>query len=306
MVRTRLKRSAEWLLVGAGAARAARRMRRAQTIVLAYHNVVPDGEPAWGDRSLHLPQRDFARQLELLCRTHDVVPITELLEPDTRGTRPRAVITFDDAYLGAVTAGLDELARRGLPATFFVAPAFDGGRSFCWDAVAGRSPTGLPGEVRRHAIEALQGRDDAVREWALRNGHETSDVPAHQTVAGMDDLTRTAAVPGITLASHTWSHVNLARVTGTELITELECPLVWLRARFPNVVPWLSYPYGLSSEAAALEAERAGYLGALRIDGGWLGRWAGGAQRYSLPRRNIPAGLTLRGFELRTSGLAPV
>jgi hypothetical protein len=50
-----------------------------------------------------------------------------------------------------------------------------------------------------------------------------------------------------------------------------------------------------------LAAARAGYEGALAIDGGWLP--AVPPDRYALPRVNVPPGLSLNGFVLRGAGL---
>ncbi len=300
-VRARLKRSAELLLSGAGAARAARWYRRRGTLVLAYHNVVPHGEPRGGDRSLHLPQREFASQLELIGRTHEVVPLERLAEPRSGG-RPRAVITFDDAYEGAVTAGVHELARRGMPATVFVAPAFVGGRSFWWDVLADPD-RGLEPSFRDRALARLRGEDEEIRGWAARAGMEAREVAPHMRAATESRLADAVRAGGITLASHTWSHPNLAALDAEALEREMERPLRWLRERFGAALPWLSYPYGLSSPAVEDAARRAGYTGAFRVEGGWLLQDFAGAPRFALPRVNVPAGGSLEYFSLLTSGL---
>lgn len=304
-MRTPLKRAVEVAACHTGLARLARAGRARGTVVLAYHNIVPGGQTARGDASLHLPQREFARQLDLLRRTHDVVPLSALNEPRRSGARrPRAVITFDDACQGAVTVGVEELARRGLPATFFVVPTFVGGRSFWWDRLASASSGNLSDEIRRHALEALAGRDDGVRRWASVRGVAVGRVPDHQTGATEPQLRAAEQAEGIGLASHTWSHPNLTRLEDDELIRELRQPLAWLRERFRGVVPWVSYPYGLTSERVQAATAEAGYEGALLVTGGWLPRRdAGAISAFALPRQNIPAGLSLEGFELRISGL---
>ena len=76
-VRHTLKGAAERFAVASGAAAARRRRLRGRALVLAYHNIVPDGEPRVGDTSLHLPQRAFAAQLDLLLSTHTVVPLEQ-------------------------------------------------------------------------------------------------------------------------------------------------------------------------------------------------------------------------------------
>jgi peptidoglycan/xylan/chitin deacetylase (PgdA/CDA1 family) len=301
-LRKLVKTTAEAVLIGAGAGRIGRARFRTRTLVLAYHNIVPGGAAVRGDLSLHLAVEDFARQLDALRRTHDVVPMAALLDPHD-GRRPRAVITFDDAYRGAVTAGVAALARRGLPATIFLAPGLLDGATFWWDECA--DPVlGLPPDVRARALDELQGAGARVRA-AL--GVRAAELPPHQHAATRGELKAAVSVPGITLGSHTWSHPNLCTLGASELRDELGRSLAWLREEFPAAaVPWLSYPYGIHSSEVERAAADAGYHGALRIQGGWLPAGVpDGADRYVVPRLNVPAGISLRGFRLRVEGVRP-
>ena len=291
------KRALEILLARGGIARWVS-LDPGDALILAYHNIRPDDATPAGDQPLHLSLGSFRDQLDRLCDVLDVVPLTELLD-SPRGNCPRAAITFDDAYRGAVTLGIPELVARGLPATVFVTPAFLGGHSFWWDALAG--PHGLPDDLRTRALEELRGEDAAIRHWAISAGLAPSEPPPDCRAATEADLARAASSPGITLGSHTWSHPNLARLDGVRLTEELERPLAWLRERFEQVSPWLSYPYGLWSESVVAATRRAGYQAALRVDGGWYR--AGQGDDYSLPRLNLPAGLSGDGFTLRLAGL---
>lgn len=303
-LRAALKQTVETVLVRAGVPVVGRLFRSAQTIVLAYHNVAPDDVPPGGDTSLHLPRAAFAAHLDALARTHDVVPLESLQgSAPHRGGRPRAILTFDDAYLGAMTVGVPELVRRGLPATFFVSPLFVGGGTFWWDALSAPGTPGPTPELRRHALDALRGEDEAIRDWARAAGCHEYGVADHARVAGEAEMAAATRHDGIVLASHSWSHANLARLEGAALAAEMERPLAWLRERFARVVPWLSYPYGASSPAAERAAEHAGYCGALTLDGGWIG---GRPPRpFAVPRLNIPSGVSRSGFTLRASGAIP-
>ena len=296
-VRARLKHAAERLATGGGLARAARARMRGGTLLLAYHNVVPRGEAPVGDLSLHLARDAFAAQLDRLMETHDVVPLADAVRlAGRRGGRPRVAITFDDAYRGAVTAGVAELAARGLPATIFVVPGRVGGGSFWWDAL------GAPAAFRGRALTDARGEDGAVRRLAREIGSSEIDVPPHALPASEDELRAAADGAGITFGSHTWSHPNLAALSADEVERELRDSLDWLRARFPSTaIPWLSYPYGLASPAVARAAAAAGYEGALRVEGGWM-RGAP-ADRFAVPRLNVAAGVSLAGFELRAAGV---
>jgi len=298
-VRALGKRLAEALLTGAGVERLALRRHRARTLVLAYHNVVPAGERPCGDRSLHLPQAAFAAQLDALAATHEVVSLAAF-DQAPRGDRPRAVITIDDAYRGAVTAGVGELVARGLPATVFVAPGLFG-TSTWWDRLAEPAGGAVPPAVRAAALAAHQGRGPSVM---AAFGLGAMSLPEWAGIASEEEVRAAATAPGITLGAHTWSHANLAALEPEDLAAELERPLRWLRGLGARAVPWLAYPYGLTSANVAKATASNGYAGAFRIEGGWIPVDAGElARRHEFPRYNVPSGLSLRGFRLRSAGL---
>lgn len=298
-----VKQSVEHLLALAGPAALARRLAASSTLILAYHNIVPDGQQGGADRSLHLPQRQFAAQLEALARTHEVVPLTDVLDDVHRRSRlPRAAITFDDGSLGALTVGVAELHRVGFPATFFVTPGRLGRHAFWWDRLGAPSEGEVPADIRRHALTALRGEDEAICAWAGDRAVASGAVPECARTATETELAQALTVPGISVAAHSWSHPNLAALGTTELGAELERPLEWLRSRWPAALPVVSYPYGLTSPAVCDAAHRAGYRAAFLISGSWLSpRWR--QAPFELPRLNVPAGVSPEGFILRTSGL---
>lgn len=299
-VRTGLKQAMESLLIGAGVARVSRARVRHRTLVLAYHNVVPDDAPATGDLSLHIGRSCFAAQLDELASHAQIVPLDQVLAQSGAG-RARVAITFDDAYRGAVTWGAEELARRGLPATIFVAPGLLAGHAFWWDALA-EPGSGLPDDVRSRGLEELRGEDAAVRTWAARTGRAACVLPDYARSASEEELRRAVARGGVTLGSHSWSHPSLPRLSRAEMAAELTRSRDWLAARFgATFIPWLSYPYGHLSAAVIEQAAAAGYRGALAIRGGWVPPRP--PAPYSVPRLTVPAGLSPKGFALRAAGL---
>ena len=297
-LRQAAKAGLETILARSGVARAFGGSLRGEVLILAYHNIRRDAATVSGDRSLHLPLSSFRDHLDRLSGSHDVVPLAEVFDAP-RGDRPRVAITFDDAYVGAVTLGIPELVSRGLPATIFVAPHFLGGQSFWWDAIA--DSEGLTENVRMRALEELRGQDGPIRDWAIAS-HRTIVEPAPDNRCVTEAvLSEVASAPGITLGSHTWSHPNLARLDGAELAGEFTRPLAWLGERFTSVIPWVSYPYGRWSPMVAAAARAAGYRAGLRVDGGWYR--PGRDDDFAIPRLNVPAGLSADGFALRLAGL---
>jgi len=284
-MRALLKQTAEQLWVAF--ATNARRMA-GRSLVLAYHNVVQDFDCDRGDRSLHLPLSAFRQQLDLLQEHCRVVSLEQIVAGVPDADRPTVAITFDDAYRGAVELGLPELLHRGLPATVFVAPGLLGVAVTWWDALGELAGDGAENERERILVEE-KGRHVAPASVTL---------PAHYACATEAQVLELARA-GIDLGAHTWSHPNLARLASEDLKKELEQPLEWLRHRKVRS-SMLAYPYGITCPEVERAAEAVGYVAAFRVRGGWMSRAPD--SRWSLPRFNVPAGITRAGFRLRLAG----
>jgi peptidoglycan/xylan/chitin deacetylase (PgdA/CDA1 family) len=279
-------------------------IRRPSALVLAFHNVLPEGVRPRGDRSLHLSAAAFREIIDWLPELFDVVPLDEVfVEPGAQFERPRAAITFDDAYAGAISVGIPELQRRGLPATVFVVSGAESGQTFWWDALADGFPDGLSQELREAALTKAQGRDEEVRRWAHEHDLPTAEMPGAFVSASWETIEQTAALPGVTIGSHTRTHANLSVLDRTDLVTELVESRRDLATKLPSTRPWLAYPYGRYSSAVEQASEHAGYEFAFRVDGGTVLNRDNNPPPHRLPRLNIPAGLTLSGFRLRAAGL---
>lgn len=294
-----IKRAVERTLHSSGLLRVLRSFRCRDALVLAYHNIVPAGDPIRGDASLHLSLDDFRAQLELLTRSCDVVPLAALLAPAPhRARRPRVAITFDDAYHGAVSLGLPELTQRGLPSTVFVAPGLLEGETFWWDALAGAGEDW--DAIRATALSRGRGLGAEVGAWAAEAGAPWTVMSGSRVSSSWQSLARQLPSTDVTLASHTWSHPNLTRLRGEDLQEELRRPLAWLAAQNVPWQPWISWPYGLADDTVRDLARQVGYQAAFRVDGGWMSNAAG---PFDLPRWNVPAGISIDGFAMRLAGL---
>lgn len=298
-MRNFLKQRAERALASPGAGWAVRHRVRGKRLILAYHGIMPDGVAPAGERALFISERDFAMQLDTLVELVDVAPLDQI---DEEGDgRPRVAITIDDAYCGAVTLGLRELAKRGLPATIFVSPALLNRHVFWWDALAD-SQGSLNEVIRSCALNEFRGSDERVRGWAAAAALATSDsLPQYAQAATDVELRAGLALDGMTVGSHTWSHANLAKLSSREVSTELERSRDWLRTEFGRKsIDWLAYPYGLDSREAHRAAAAAGYRGALRIAGGW--HKPSDVSPFARPRLNVSADVSSAGFRARLRG----
>ena len=262
--------------------------------ILAYHNVIPDRVAAVGDTSLHLPLSRFLRQLDALQRTHTFVDLPTAMKP--ADGRIRAIVTFDDAYRGAVNLALPELRQRGIPATVFVCPALLDEPGLWWDEL-GETGQLTPGN-RDRAMYDMRGELQAVRKWAFRN-RQPPRLPNEFGVASAAELVAQVG-ERITLGAHSWSHACLPALDVATLRRDLNQTLSWLDEFPAPSLRWLALPYGEGSEQVAAEAVRAGYQGILKICGGLAGPVP---DITAVPRINVPAGISARGLLLRASGV---
>jgi peptidoglycan/xylan/chitin deacetylase (PgdA/CDA1 family) len=298
------KRAAEVLLAKSGAVSAIRKGSSPSTLILAYHNIVPAGEAAAGDLSLHLDQEVFGNQLDLLMSCGEVITLAEgATRTSSSGDGLRIVITFDDAYRGAMTAGVAELQKRDLPATVFVPTGLVGTDGFWWDRLGAGSGTGLELRIREEGLTLHRGDGDRILQWAKSVGLTIAAMPGHSKPVSERELLHPLLYGGITYGAHTWSHANLAELTQTEAHAEMKTSKEWLVSRTDRYVDWLAYPYGLHSASAATIAGEL-FVGALRVDGGlYERRGSKTSPPHTIPRVNVPRDLTLEGLSLRLAGL---
>lgn len=301
-MRSALRLLTEHLLDSSGLTALALRGRRGGRLILAFHNVVPDAAARIGDQSLHLPISMFRSVLDECAAVGDIVPLTSVID-EHRGARerPRIAITFDDAYQGCLRYALPELERRRLPATVFVAPGILGGHTMWWDAIA--EPHGLAPETRDMALDTHAGYHVQIQhDWSAR-GAAWATLPDDWQTAHAMQLGAALKYDQLTLAPHSWNHRNLTRCSDAELGEELQRPVLWLTdlAGERCLSDVLAYPYGLHDDRVVTAAAAVGYTQALRVDGGW---WRGATPpSLRIPRLNVPAGITRRGFRLRLAGL---
>lgn len=297
--RDAVKRLVERMLASAPASNIGRRRRRGRRLILAYHNIVEGLPPVGSDRSLHLSLGDFRAHLDAIASAGlEVVALDAMLDADAT----QVTITFDDAYAGALLNGVPELARRRWPASIFVAPALLGRSEPWWDRLASPDLGGVPPRIREHALWQCAGDEAQILGVAAARGWHCAAGLTHVRIGTERELATALGLhAALTLGAHTFSHPNLAAVTPDRLRHELYAPLAWLRARWPDrTIPWLAYPYGITSGAVRDAVRRAGYTGALLVEGGWYSR---GSDSGAVPRYNVPASQSRDGFRARLGGL---
>ena len=268
-----VKKPAAWFLWRSGLLALAGRVRRAlrgpRLIVLCYHRVDADASrPAFSA----LPG-EFVRQLDWFSVRFRILGLAEVAEflAGRRSLPGDALaLTFDDGYSDNRYIVQPLLARRGLPAAFFIAsgPLLERGPYWydaLWDGLeAWREPSpqepgdeSLPEEAataitrygrtrdrtsRQRALDACKGLPRAARERLLATLRPAGSPPRPCETMSLDEA-RECARAGIEIGGHTRSHPSLARVRAEECEGEIRAGIEDLRREgFP--VRAFAYPFG--------------------------------------------------------------
>ena len=213
--------------------------------ILLYHRIGATSPDPW---RLTVDPAHFAEHLDVLGRTAEPVPLARLAAVcrTGRSARPAVAVTFDDGYAESLLSAERVLARRGVPATTFVASGYLGAaRELWWDElerallgprhlpsrlalqIAGRRrswtfTTGAPRSAPRlRALKSLHGalrpldpshRDSLaaeVRDWA---GVSSSPRPDRRPVSA-EELAALAQRGVLEIGAHTETHPVLAALS---------------------------------------------------------------------------------------------
>ena len=208
-------------------------------------------------RTNYVDQACFARQMALIARLgYRVIDLDTAVEclSGRLATPERAVVlTFDDAYDNFVDTALPVLQRHGFPATVYAISQWLGRRAEWLSRDPGNEPPTLMSGARLREIQAA----------------------------------------GMTIGSHTASHVRLAETTPAEQERELRDSKAALEDCLGAEVHHLCYPFGSFDRHAVRTAEGVGYRSATT-------RLRGVAchldHPLALPRKAISFGDNLFGF----------
>jgi peptidoglycan/xylan/chitin deacetylase (PgdA/CDA1 family) len=250
-------------------------------IILMYHRVAKLEQDPW---EFSVKPERFARQLEVLRRERDIVPMQWLAKRLREGRLPRnaAAVTFDDGYADVFHNALPILQRLGCPATVFVTTRAISDQSIFWWDILSRIVL-----ETAHLPELLVINEGGRRlEWKLRNDHTQVKngvtigraelhVALHALLKRMDphqrrtilelvatwagtvadprpsdramtveELCLLAKADGISVGAHTCSHPSLPLLDQDSIAGEIEHSRQQCETITGQVITGFAYPYG--------------------------------------------------------------
>jgi peptidoglycan/xylan/chitin deacetylase (PgdA/CDA1 family) len=249
-----------------------------KVVILMYHRVVPRAEvaSAFVQPGMYVTPETFEVHLRFLRAHLDLLSFEDLLTKwDTGDWDHRArygVITFDDGWLDNYRYAYPLLREFRVPATVFLPTDLIATNEWLWsDRLAyllHRRAVGHPREWDL-CIERAKGLSDDARSDLLAALAADTSVPrcGQRRFVNWDEV-REMSSHGISFGSHTSTHADLTRLTGSALECELRTPLDTLRRQRVRHVPVLAYPNGDYTAAVVAAARAAGYRAAVTTRAG--------------------------------------
>jgi len=291
--------------------------------VLTYHRV--GREPACGGPDVVSCQR-FRQHLRYLRRRYEIVPVGEAFQRQREGAeieRPLLSVTFDDGYRDNLTAALPILVQEGIRATLYAAVSSIRDNVAPWPhrlvanlrALASQSRSATTErEIRSDLLRTFRQRtaragkvaDGRLRREVARAMEQARRLPDIARIAICEEASRLSGDrgervaemlsagdllewqrAGMEVASHTWAHSILSRVSPAARRRDLIESRRWLEDVVGKPVVHLAYPNGGEDDfddQVARDARATGFLSAMTT---LEGANAPGADRLRLRRISV-------------------
>jgi peptidoglycan/xylan/chitin deacetylase (PgdA/CDA1 family) len=236
-------------------------------LVVGYHRVVEDfASSAQGSiPSMLISARMLEQQLDWIGRRFRFVSLDELgarLEAGDSGLNRLAAVTFDDGYRDFYEMAFPLLMRKGIPAALFVSTGFVGTRNVhthdkLYSLLARR-----PGNAYRSTRRMIEGQSEVGLQQKIRELETAARIqdedfkPFYSVTWEMLDHMQKC---GITVGSHTRTHIVIPNESGTRAAEELTGSRAELEKRLGAKVKHFAYPGGRFDSAAVTAVAQAGY-----------------------------------------------
>lgn len=287
--------------------------------ILLYHRVNDEDDPFFRG----IPTKVFERQMEILCRFFNVLPLEELMERMPKGDIPpnAVAITFDDGYRDNYENGFPILKRFNLPAAIFLTTGGIDSQHLLWhdrvfDAFRWTKAGSVSFEGREYPLRILSERRSALdailgkirmctpedRENLIGQLiHNLGVVDSHRdcwqklTWQEIDEMSKER----ISFLAHTVTHPILTRMPIAGAENEILASKATIEKRLRCSVRFFSYPNGSRddfNESIKKILKDAGFMGAVTTLWGTNGK---DTNPFELRRIKIWGDLNLQTFALR-------
>ena len=212
---------------------------------------------------------DFAKDLDFLLKHYIPISAAEVplvISGQKHLPKPALFLSFDDGFREVAQVIAPILLEKGMPATFFVTPAFVDNVDMLY-----RCKQSLIAHSVMQAGDAFVAPDFTVTLWGERahgakyfaeqlfklGAHEVSTIEGIAHALGVDlkgylqsvrpyltlDELQSLAQKGFTIGAHSYSHPLFANLPVESQIAEVEQSLEWVERNIPNQPRMFAFPF---------------------------------------------------------------
>lgn len=247
------------------------------SVVSPFYHLVSDTPPLHV-KSLYsvLSVKEFENDLDFLLKHFkpiDANALIKYLESDVKSDKPYLFLSFDDGFREVHEVIAPILHKKGIPATFFVNPAYIDNADFMFrckiglivDRLESQSfsnityseiaqllevPSNL-GSIKAKLLALTYNHEALIENIAekvnLNFNEYLRSVKPYLTLSQLQELSKL----GFTIGGHGYNHPYFNEITYDEQLNEVETCMKWINDRFPNQPRLFAFPftdYGVSNE----------------------------------------------------------
>ncbi len=247
-----------------------------KTQIFCLHRISDEHSPAYPP----IPLKVFERICSFINRNYFIIPIDEL-ENDFRSKKPRAIITFDDAYYDFYENALPILIKYKIPAVqHVITNCAQTGESF-WTQklnkiIEAYSNIGQELIIPELKIKSSPKNDKEIEQLALNTYIQLLSMSDRDSILSdlqsncKDDISFTKMMKwkelkecyknNITIGSHTHQHSNLAKLSNAEIEFELATSKSLIESNIANCsCDAIAFPNGQYKDETIKIAKKQDY-----------------------------------------------
>jgi len=234
--------------------------------------------------TLFITQKGFERQLILFRKYFNPVSLETFYREHIPGQKLPVCITFDDGFANNYKYVLPLLEKYEVPATFFITSIREAGYDFLWNdllSIAGQygpaklkfdgedfkkashykyvsNSTGLTlNEVLRTGN--FERKEKLIRILSDRIPFRTMVNPDYWLQLKKEEIQKLSTNKWITIGSHSYYHNDLAKISLSDLESDLLRSKLYLEKIIDKEVTALAFPYGSYNQTVIEVAKKTGY-----------------------------------------------
>jgi peptidoglycan/xylan/chitin deacetylase (PgdA/CDA1 family) len=194
----------------------------------------------------------FIEDLDFIC--HRYIPVTldtfyqQAREGFNTNSKPIFHLTFDDGLSQCHDVIMPILEKKGIPATFFINPAFIDNQELFFRFKASLLIDGLRTTKKRvptksTILKAGYHQQELLHQWALELGVDFEMyLKTHQPYLTKTQL-QTLLEKGFTIGGHSWDHPEYRFINHDSALQQTQKSMSWIEEYFHPPVKAFSFPF---------------------------------------------------------------